>query len=73
MDEIARVEVKVQEVERIQAVGARDLNSQFDSFMVTQDVDVNALTVSMPNPQEFFGDCCLQRACASLWWFKLPS
>jgi len=60
--------VKVQEIsDAFQAVG-RDLNSQFDSFMVTQDVDVNALTVSMPNPQEFF-DCCLQEACASLGGF----
>lgn len=69
MDEIARMMgVKVQEIsDAFQAVG-RDLNSQFDSFMVTQDVDVNALTVSMPNPQEFF-DCCLQEACASLGGF----
>ena len=69
MDEIARMMgVKAQEIsDAFQAVG-RDLNSQFDSFMVTQDVDVNALTVSMPNPQEFF-DCCLQEACASLGGF----
>jgi len=60
--------VKVEELgEAFQVIG-RDLNSQFDSFMVTQDVAVNALSVAMPNPKEFF-DCALQEACASLGGF----
>ena len=60
--------VKVEELgEAFQVIG-KDLNSQFDSFMVTQDVTVNSLSVNMPQPKEFF-ECALQEACASLGGF----
>lgn len=60
--------VSVSELSDAFQVMGRDLNSQFDSFMVTQDVQVNPLSVAMPNPKEFF-DCCLQEACAALGGF----
>lgn len=60
--------VKVEELgEAFQVIG-KDLNSQFDAFMVTQDVTVNSLSVNMPQPKEFF-ECALQEACASLGGF----
>lgn len=69
LDEMARsMGIKPNEIkDAFNAIG-RDLNSMFDAFMVTKEVDVNALSVSMPSPQEFF-DCCLQEACASLGGF----